>query len=121
MRGGSIYVEFDGVMEPIDDWYAGFDEWVIAVAPANQDRFIEAPTVHDFIDTTEYLNPYFEGCRYELSWDAIPIAEGYQIEYVETVLQTDDRIETYYEVMEKNLLQMLQRRQKSQSASGLHY
>lgn len=35
MRGGSIYVEFDGVMEPIDDWYAGFDEWVIAVAPAN--------------------------------------------------------------------------------------
>lgn len=83
-RDGSIYVAFAGEMEPIDEWYASFDDWIMSVVPVGYDRFIIAPTVYDFVNITDYSDPYREGWEYELMWDSMNIAKGYEVEYIES-------------------------------------
>lgn len=97
VRDGAIFVEFEEDMEPIEEWYASFDNWVFSVAPVGYDRFIIAPTVHDFVNYTDYSNPYRQGWVYVLSWESMDIAKGYEVEYTESYFGDDESYKEIYE------------------------
>lgn len=99
---GSIYVEFAGIMEPLDEWYADFDAWVMSVVPVGYDRFISAPILHDFVNITDYSDPYRDGWVYELSWDSMDTAERYEVEYTESSWDGED-YSIIYEVEENTI------------------
>lgn len=61
------------------------------------DAVIAAPILHDFINVTDYY-PWGDGWTYEISWDSVDGAKGYEVEYTET--ESFNEEEGYHDVTE---------------------
>ncbi len=64
----------------------------------DMDAVIAAPMLHDFVNVTDHSNPWGDGWMYEISWDSVDGAKGYEVEYTET--ESFNEGEGYHDVTE---------------------